>query len=455
MFIKLLHSKIMTRPLLLVLFGLALFQTGVATAANAPAPAPALAIQHWTTANGAQVYFVPLNRLPILDVMVAFDAGSRRDGTQSGLANLTQSLLNDGTDTLTANQLADGFDKLGATLQGNTSQDMSTIALRTLTKPDILNPAIALFNQVVAKPNFPQNAVAREKNSAIKNIQITNQDPDQVASNAFFKALYDAYPYGSPTLGTIPGVSRISRDDVVNFYHHYYTGENATVALVGDITRQQAEEIANKVVGGLPKGQIAIKLPSLSQTATMSLHLNYPSTQTAIYLGQMGIRRGDPDYFPLMVANFVLGGDMSSRLFSIVREKYGLTYGIASSLYPLQDRGPFMINLLTRTDSSNQALALTRQITADFINKGITAQELQTAKQSLIGSFPMRIMTNNNLVNYLTVIGFYHLPLDYLNTFTSRIDAMTLNQVNSAVKQRLNPATFVTVTVGAMTKPSA
>jgi zinc protease len=146
---------------------------------------------------------------------------------------------------------------------------------------------------------------------------------------------------------------------------------------------------------------------------------------------------------------------MSSRLFSIVREKYGLTYGINSAFLPLQDRGPFMINLLTRTASSEQALTLTRQITADFINKGVTAQELQTAKQSLIGSFPLRIMTNSSIVNYLTVIGFYHLPLDYLNTFTSRVNAVTLDQVNSALKQRLNPALFVTITVGSTTKQPA
>lgn len=405
-------------------------------------------IEHWTTANGAQVYFVARKQVPIVDVAVAFDAGSARDGANYGLANLTGMLLDDGAPNLNADQIADQFDSLGAMFDVQTTQDMTVVSLRSLSKPDILSSAVQLFTSVLDQATMPADAFSREQKIAIANIQAAQQDPTQVASIAFFKAVYGNNPYGTPIYGTIDSINNITRADVVAFYQQYYVAQNATVSLVGDLDSAQAHAIANEVVAKLATGTAPAAIPTPVATGGQTIHINYPATQTTVYLGQLGIKRGDPDYFPLMIANYSLGGGMVSRLFNEVREKNGYTYGVDSYFYPLKNNGPFLISLQTQVKNTDAAIALTKKITNNYIQSGPTPAELTAAKQNFVGGFPLRIDQNSDLETYLIIIGFYHLPLNYLNNFVSDINNVTLNQVQQALKTRLNPNDFVTVTVG-------
>jgi zinc protease len=412
-----------------------------------------LAIQSWTTANGASVYFVPANQLPIVDVAVGFAAGSSHDSSHPGLANFTNDMLQQGAQSggklLTADQIDDAFANTGALFSGSASQDAALLTFRSLTKPDVLNPSLKLFSDIINHPTFPANTFAREKSIAISSIQASNQDPMIIAQHTLLKTLYPNYPYGNPVMGTLGGVQHLTRNNLVNFYHQYYVASNATVAIVGDVTRQQAEAIANTVVGQLPKGQpAAAPLLTPKPVKTKTIHINYPAAQTTVLLGQMGIKRDDPDYFPLLLANYSLGGGLVSELFSVVREQYGLSYDIRSSYLALQRKGPFIISLQTQNKNAEQAIQLTNQIAANFAKNGPTVAELAAAKRYVTDSYPLRMTSNGDIENTLIMIGLNHLPLNYMDTYVDKINAVTLADVQKALHAHLLPQDFITVTVG-------
>lgn len=437
-------------------FSIICFVTSLLVGVTTPAFAEAstkLAIQHWTTLNGASVYFVPANQLPIVDVAVGFAAGSSHDGNKPGLANFTNDMLQQGAQSdgkvLTADQIDDAFANTGALFSGNASQDAAIMTFRSLTKPNVLNPSLKLFSDIVNHPTFPADAFGREQNIAVSSIQASNQDPMIIAQHAFLKTLYPNYPYGNPVMGTLGGVQHLARNDLLNFYHQYYVASNAMVAIVGDVTRQQAEAIANTVVGQLPQGQPAIA-PLLSQkpVKTQAIHINYPAAQTTVLLGQMGIKRNDPDYFPLLLANYSLGGGLVSELFSIVREQYGLSYDIRSSYLALQHKGPFIISLQTQNKNAVKAIQLTNQIAANFAKNGPTVAELTAAKRYITDSYPLQMTSNSDIENALIMIGLNHLPLNYMDTYVNKINAVTLAEIQKALHTHLLPQDFITVTVG-------
>ena len=200
----------------------------------------------------------------------------------------------------------------------------------------------------------------------------------------------------------------------------------ATVAIVGDLDRTQAEELADLITAELPSAGPAPSLPAVPALDQASLaEITFPSSQTHIYVGQPGMRRGDPDYFPLYVGNHILGGGgLVSRLFREVREERGLSYSVNSRFSPMAQDGPYIFSLQTRNDQTGEALQVLRDTLRDFHDKGPTDDELVAAKKNITGGFPLRIDSNSKIVEYLAMIGFYDLPLDYLETFNERVMAM-------------------------------
>jgi len=412
-----------------------------------------LNIQHWQTTNGARVYFVQAKELPMVDVSIAFDAGSRRDGEQAGLARLTGQLLDEGTSQLDANQIAASFETLGAIYNAQTSQDMTTINLRTLTKPAILKPAIDLLTTVINDPAFPEKAFQRKQQNTLQAIATALQKPNRVATFSFYKALYGNSPYGHPVLGTAATVKAMSQKDVAAFYKKYFVAKNAIIAIVGNLTKSQAKALSQQIMKKLPAGERAAPLKNSVITNSKTVSIPFATNQTAIRIGQIGIDRHNPDYFPLVVANNTLGGGIFggvsvSRLFMIVREKEGLSYDIGSYFIPWVNRGPFIIAFQTKTSQTKQALKLTRQVVANYVNHGPTQQELNAAKDYLTGSFPLRLDSNSDILRQLVTIGFYQLPLNYLDTFNKNIESVTLDQVRHVLKKYIHPDQMITVVVG-------
>jgi len=271
-----------------------------------------------------------------------------------------------------------------------------------------------------------------------------------LAGIAFFNTLYGDHPYAHPTDGTIVTVSGFSVDDLRNFYRKYYVARNAIVVIVGDLSKQQAEQTAEKLLKDLPTGQKTAPIPDVPALQKSSQqHIEFPSAQTHVLVGLPGSFRKDPDYFSLYVGNHILGGGgLVSKLFDEVREKRGLAYGASSSFAPLAKPGPFIVSLQTRNDQTTQALQVVHQTLNDYINNGPTEAELTAAKQNITGGFAMRFDTNKELVSYVAMIGFYDMPLDYLDKFQQNVEQVTVASIKDAFKRRVKPELLQTVTVG-------
>ena len=407
-------------------------------------------IQHWVTDNGARVYFVEAPEIPILDVRFVFDSGSSRDGSKSGLAQLVSSLLDEGAGEFGANVFQERVADTGAMFSTGALRDMSWISLRSLADEKYLTPALALLESALSKPRFDVDAIQRRKANTLVGIKHENQSPPAIASNAFYKALYNTHPYATTMSGTEASVNAITRDDIVNFHQQYYVARNATIALVGSITTEQAKRIATQLSRGLIAGEPAPPLPAVGLLeAAVSEHVEFPSIQSHVMIGQPGIKRGDPDYFPLLVGNHVLGGGgLVSILFDEIRDKRGLSYSVNSNFTPMAEIGPFTASLQTDSSQVEEAIAVLRDEITKFVTNGPTSKALEAAKQNLIGGFPLRIASNSEILEYLGMIGFYRLPIDYLTTFPHHVAQVTADEVRSAFQRRLNPEKMVLVVVG-------
>lgn len=408
-------------------------------------------IQHWVTAAGARVYFVELDELPIVDIRVAFDAGSARDPDgKAGLALLTNSLVDEGAGGMNADAISFEFERLGAQYSAEADHDSGSHTLRSLSEPDKLRPALANLLRVLGSPDFPVEALQRQKQRLLVNIQRKQQSPGDVAADAFRAAVYRDHPYASPTEGTRESVEAIRHKDVAAFHDRYYVAANAVITLVGDVDRDHAGEIAERISDSLKTGEAPPPLPEVPPLeAAETVEIDHPSQQMHILIGQPGVARGDADHFPLYVGNHVLGGSgMVSRLFEEIRNQRGLAYSTYSYFFPLRRRGPFTAAVQTRAGQADQSLEVLRGMLRQYMQKGPSDEELQASKKNITGGFPLRLDSNSDILNYVAMIGFYELPLDYLDTFKDRVEAVTAEGIREAFRRRLDIDRMVTVKVG-------
>lgn len=410
----------------------------------------AFTIQHWSTRNGARVYFVEARELPMLDLRLIFDAGGARDADKGGLAGITSRMLEEGTASRDTAAIARSLESVGAEFDTSSYRDMAVAEIRVLSDVQYREPALEVFADVIAHPAFPEEPFARVMQGAQVALQQQEQSPASVASRLFYKSLYSSHPYGSPPGGTRETLARIQREDLQAFHQRYYVARNLVIALVGAVSRDDAAAIAEKVSGALPAGEAAASLPAVKALSkAVSIHQAFPAAQTHILMGQPGIAHGDPDYYALAVGNEILGGGgFTARLMREIRQKRGLTYGVYSSFSQMRMPGPFSINLSTRTEQSAEALKIARSVLTDFVKKGPDAEEVADAKAAITGSFPMATASNSSIVSYLGAIGFYGMPLDYLDKYLAHIQAVTPADVRAAFRKHVNPDKLLVVTVG-------
>jgi zinc protease len=428
------------------------FLLGILTFFLAGAVEAALPIQHWQTANGSRVYFVESRGLPLLDISVDFDAGARRDNpAQSGLAGLTAKTMSLGAGGLSEETISRRFADVGAQFAATFEPDRAGMTLRTLSSERERSQSLDLLSMVLQRPDFPAPAIEREKARIIAALKEESTQPGPIGEKAFYAALYGAHPYGLPGAGKIETLATLQQQDVAAFYRRHYVAESAVISLVGDVSRTQAEAIAGQLSAGLSRATDTLPvLPQISPPARGETHhIPHSASQSHILLGMPGMSRSDPDYFALYLGNYILGGGgFASRLTEEVREKRGLAYSVYSYFLPLAQPGPFQIGLQTKQDQSQQALDIVRTTLSRFVAEGPTADELRRAKLNIGGGFPLRIDSNKKILGYLALIGFYRLPLNYLDEFAGQIEKITLTDVKSAFKRRIDPERMVTVIVG-------
>ncbi|MFZ4791360.1 MAG: M16 family metallopeptidase [Candidatus Competibacteraceae bacterium] len=407
------------------------------------------AIQNWRTTNGVPVYFIPARELPMVDAQVLFNAGSARDGDRPGLAKLTNALLEEGAGDWSADVIADRLDQVGARFSASARRDSASVALRSLVEPRYLQPAVETVARLLKEPTFAPNTVERVRQQMLTALQERAQSPGAIAQDAFFKALYGTHPYGSPPEGTTTSLNTLTRAEVQDFHRRHYTAANALVTLVGDLDRPAAEQLANALVADLPKGEPVPALPAPPVPASQTLRIPHPSSQSHILIGQLGVNRADPDYYALFLGNHVFGGNgLVSQLSQEIREQRGLAYGAYSAFSPMQQAGPFLMNLQTRNDQVDTALQVAQATLRDFTANGPKPQILEDARQNITGGFALGLAGNSKLAAALGGIAFYDLPLDYLQTYIDRMNGISLDQVKAAWQRHVQPDRLIIVIVG-------
>lgn len=421
----------------------------------------ALPIQHWKQASGAQVWLIESPSLPMVDVQVDFDAGARRDPAgQAGLASVTAGMTSkgiaarDGEPALDENQLGEAWADLGAGFGAGAGADRMSFNLRSLTYPDLLPRAVQLAARQLGEPSFPQDVWERERQRMSASIREANTRPSTVASKAFHPLVYGGHPYGSET--TEESLARIA---VADMRSHYRLVQpcRAKVSIVGAVNRAQADQIATALLSRLPAGACE-PLPPVPEVpplaAPVQRDIPFASAQAHVLIGQPGNKRDDPDYFPLVVGNYTLGGGgFVSRLQTEVREKRGLSYSVYSYFAPGLHAGAFTIGLQTRPDQAAQAVEVSRDVLRRFVAEGPTPQELKAAKDFLVGGFALRMDSNRKLLDNLAAIALFGLPLDYLDTWTQQVERVTAADIRAAFNRKLQPDRMVTVILGADVAP--
>lgn len=425
---------------------ISLLLTGLSTLAQANH----FETEKWITSKGTRVIFYQAMEVPMLDISLAFRAGSALDGAAFGLSTLTNSLLNEGNAGLDVNTVADALDNTGAQFDAQATRDMAVLNLRTLTKPDAMDKAIMTFTQIASQPDFPKEAFEREKQLQLLVIKQSFESPDEVANQTFFAHLYPNHPYGHTIQGTRETVEALTRDQVVQFYKKYYVGKNSILVMVGAINSEQAHKIAEQITKNLEPGEQAPDIPAaFPLPKAENISIDFPASQTMIRLGQLGITHHTPDYFPLLVGNHILGGGALTSILGLeIREKQGLTYGVYSHFIPLMGRGPFLLSLSTRNEQAAHALTVARQLLTEYVQKGPDEKQLTATKQYMTGNFALSLASNRNIANTLLRMAFYNLPDDYLNTYISKINQVTRESIQQAFAKHIDPARMLAVTVG-------
>jgi zinc protease len=406
-------------------------------------------IEHWVSPSGARVYFVESRGLPILDVQVDFAAGSMFDPEgKSGLAALTRATLDNGAGKLDETAIAEQLADIGATLGGSADTDRASVALRTLSAKDKREPALTILKTVLQQPLFDAAIFEREKARTIAGLKEAMTRPDSIGGKAFWAAMYPSHPYGRQA--TPESVAALNRDDLAAFHARYYNAANASITLVGDLSRQDAEKIAEAIAAGLPKGTPATLPVAPELAAGNTIALAHPASQAHVFIGLPAIERGNPDFFPLLVGNYTLGGGgFVSRLMKEVRDQRGYAYSVYSYFAPMRQTGPFQIGLQTKRSQARDAIKVVRDVLAAFLKDGPSGEELAAAKANLTGSFPLRLDSNKKILENVANIGFYGLPLDYLDQYQARVQAVTADEIKAAFARRVVPEKLITVTVAA------
>ena len=437
-------------------FARAAVSAALAFACLAPAWA-ALPIQKWQQPSGAQVWLIESPSLPIVDVEIDFDAGARRDPAEkSGLAGATAAIAGKGVEArngdpaLDENQLGEAWADLGAGFGGSAGVDRMSFTLRSLTYPELLQKAVQLAARELGEPSFPESVWQRDRQRMIAAIREANTRPATIAERAFQQAVYSGHPYGyEPTEETL---NRISVQDMRDFYRRSVLPCRAKVSVVGAVTREQADRIVTTLLARLPNGSCQ-PLPPVAEVPALAApaerNIPFASAQAHVLIGQPGYRRDDPDYFPLLVGNYILGGGgFVSRLVEEVRHKRGLSYSVYSYFAPGLHAGAFTLGLQTRPDQAAQAVQVSRDVVRRFVAEGPTPAELKAAKDFMIGGFALRLDSNRKLLDNLANIAWYDLPLDYLDTWTKQVEKVTAADVRAAFARKLQPDRMVTVVVG-------
>jgi zinc protease len=415
----------------------------------AATPSHALEIKKMTLSNGATLLVSEQHQLPMVTVMVEFDAGTRRDPKgKEGLAELTGRCISQGTKELTAPEFDQKVDFMGSSVGVSAGRDYSTAGMTSLKKYQ--GETLQLLSGILTEPGLRDADIERKRAEQVAEIKAAEEQPGYTAEVEFTKDLFADSPYGHPGAGSSDSVAKLSNDDVRGFYRDYYKLGGAIIAVAGDVNADDVKASLEKALASF-SGTVAAQNEPAPINVAPGLHVKLIDRnvmQANIIMGSGGVERSNPDFYRLKVMNYILGGGgFSSRLVKVVRSEHGLAYSINSGFEPGKFQGAFTIGLQTKNQSSNEAIDLILQQLREIQEKPVSDAELDGAKKFLIGSFPLGIERQSAIASFMVQIEFYGLGLDYADQYPKLIGSVTKDDVLAVAKKYLHPDSMIVVAV--------
>jgi zinc protease len=402
-----------------------------------------------TLPNGMQVIAVPHHEQPVVTMRLLVRAGAAQDpDKKAGVAYLAAHLLDQGTTTRSAQQIAEQIDRIGGALGTGSLSDLSSV--NVMVMKDSFAFGMGLLADVVRNPAFSPEEIARQKEQAISTLRVNSDDPDFVASVVFERLVFGFHPYGLPSTGTPDTLARITRDDLQAFHRRYFVPNNMILAVVGDVTGEEAFAGAERVFGPWARGEVVASRPADPPPSTHRIVvIDKPdAVQTEIRIGQLAIPRKHPDFLAWDLTVKILGGEGANRLQRVLRSERGLTYGASADTQAMKDAGDFVAETNTRTETTGEALRLAVEEFSRLQRQRVSQSELSDAQAYLAGSFPITIETPNDIATQVLNTVFYDLPLTDLARFPQRITSVTPDDVLRVAQQYIKPDRLSIVLVG-------
>jgi zinc protease len=402
-----------------------------------------------TLANGLQVVAIAHHEQPAVSLRLLVRAGAALDpADRPGVAAMVGTLLDQGTTTRSAHEIADTVDSRGGALGTGAGTDLSYVNAVVL-KPDF-GFALELVADVARHPAFAPEEIERQRQQVLSGLRVAWEDPDNIARLVFDRLVFGAHPYGRPSTGTPQSIPQITRDDLLAFHRQYFTPNNSILAIVGDITAEEAFEGAERALGDWPRQEVpVVELPEPPPPTRRLVLIDRPgAVQTELRVGHLGIPRNHPDYMALNLAIRILGGEGSNRLHRVLRSERGLTYGASADLETLEQSGSIVADTDTRSDATAEVLRLTVEEFARLRRERVHPRELSEAQAYLAGNFPLTIETPGAIAMQVLNAIFYGLDLEELETFRERVNAVTVDDIQRVARTYLLPDRLSIVLVG-------
>ncbi|WP_153785515.1 pitrilysin family protein [Pseudomonas sp. EMN2] len=406
-------------------------------------------VQSWQTGEGTRVKFVHAPGLPMLDLILSFDAGSALDDQHAGRAALTLHMLDEGVNGLDVSQFAERLEGLGAIVDKKIKLERAIVSVRTLTDKAVLEPVMALFTDLVARPDFPAGALDKIKRQLLQHDAALRNQPQVRAHFETCKHLYREHPYANSISSTPESIEALDVDALRAFHRRGYSANNLDLILVGDVSRHEAEALAQRISQALPQGWAVQEPAPLPQAASATLHFDQAAAVSSVQLTlPLWLHPASPDYHALALASEVLGSGLDSRLMTALRQQQGLTYDIRSKLTCLKGGGMFVIHWNIAATKVQASQALVCELLEHFIEQGPTHEELQLARQKLAGRLMQDVARNQGLAELLARDSHLGLPDDRLGTYLQTLAGIDTEHVRAVVQYHFDLARKLLVSVG-------
>ncbi len=402
-----------------------------------------------TLSNGMQVVIVLHHEQPAVSMRLLVRAGGAYNPPgKPGVAALVASLLDQGTTTRTAEQIADRIDSIGGALGTGSGSDLSFV--NAVVMKDSFGTAMDLLSDLVRNPSFRQDEIDRQKQQVMSGLTVSRTDPDYVANVLFDRLVYGFHPYGLPNSGTPESLATITRADLQAFHKSWFVPNNMILGIVGDVSSQEAFAAAERVFGKWARAELpATKLVEPPPPTRRVVVVDMPeAVQTEIRVGHLGIPRRHPDYVPMDLAIRILGGEGANRLHRVLRSERGLTYGAEADINAYKQSGDVLAETDTKTETTGEALKLVVEEFAKLQRERVGDRELGDAEAYLAGAFPLTIETPDAIATEVLNNVFYELPVEEIGTFSERVQSVRPDDIQRVARAHVYPDRLSVVLVG-------